>query len=245
MLTRRLSVVLLALAAAWPACSEAIDRWPPFVPPPATLPAAIAAGVEQAWARPTITRRVAGEIARAPLDVYVALIDAPDVTAAAARHLGVARYDVIRRGHDWYEVDDGGGAHGEFHVLTRERTRRVMFSRGRHVGRVLGTIAGAALTDLRFEAQGGEVRQGLTAWVVIDNRVAAVLTRLFVPLFGQVADRKLLEAFRATARVAEWAAGRPPEFCRWLAAESSLGDARQSVQAAAGCARLTPRSSAS
>ena len=244
MLTRGLSAVLLALAAAWPARGEAIDRWPPFVPPPATLPAAIAAGVEQAWTRPTIVRRVDGEAARAHFDLYVALIDTPDVTAAAARHLAVGRYVASRRGPDWYEVDDGTGAHGEYHVLVRERTRRVMFSRGRHVG-VLGTITGAALTDLRFEAHGGEVRQGLTAWVVIDNRVAAVLMRLFVPFFGQVADRKLQEAFRAAARVAEWAASRPSEFCQWLAAESSLGDARHSVHAAAGCGRPTPRSSAS
>jgi len=235
MLTRRLAVLLLALTAAWPRHAEATDRWPPFVPPRATLPSSIAKGVEQVWTRPTIARRVDGEAARAPFDLYVALIDSPEVTAAAARHLGVARYDVTRRGPDWYEVDDGGSAHGEYHVLARERTRRVMFSRGRHVGPVLGTVTGAALTDLRFDAHGSEVRQGLTAWVVIDNRVAAVLTRLFVPFFGQVADRKLQEAFRAAARVADWAASRQSEFCRWLAAESPLGDARQPVRAAAGC----------
>ncbi len=234
-MTRRLSAFLLVLAVAGAARGETAERWPPFLPPAATLPAAIAAGVEQAWTRPTILRHVDGEAAHAPIDLYAALIDAPEVTAAAARHLGVARYDVRRRGPDRYEVDDGAGAHGEYHVLVRERTRRVMFSRGRHVGRVLGTITGVALTDLRFDGHAGEVRQRLTAWVVIDNRVAALFARLFIPFFGQVADRKLQEAFRAAARVAEWAVSRPAEFCPWLRGESSLSEARQPVLAGARC----------
>lgn len=233
-LTKIVPALLVALAVTATAAGDA-ERWPPFVPSPATLPAAIATGVEQAWGRPTFTRHVDGERARAPFDLYVALVDAPEVTAAGARRLGLARYDVRRLGPGWYHADDGAGAQGEYHVLARERTRRVMFSRGHHVGRLLGTITGVALTDLRFEPHGGEVAQRLTAWVVIDNRLAAMLARIFIPLFGQVADRKLQDAFRVTARVAEWAAIHPTEFCKWLGGEAALGEARRPVLAAAGC----------
>lgn len=110
-----------------------------------------------------------------------------------------------------------------------------MFSRGRYVGRLLGTITGVALTDLHFEVQDGYVAQRLTAWVVIENRFAAMLARLLIPLFGQVADRKLQEGFRVTARVAEWAASRPAEFCQWLGGEPFSAETRQPVLAAARC----------
>jgi hypothetical protein len=227
--------LLITLVAGAMARGEAAEPWPSFLPAPTTMPQAIAAGVEQAWTRPTLTRHIDGERAHAPFDLYVALIDAPEVTALASRHLRLAPYAVRRLGPGWYHADDGMGAQGEYHVLARERTRRVMFSRGRHGSRFFGAITGVALTDLRFEPQGGYVAQRLSAWLVIDNRFAAVVARLLIPFFGQVADRKLQEGFRVTARVAEWAASRPAEFCPWLGGEASLGEARQPVLAAAGC----------
>jgi len=228
-------VLLVALALAAMAHGEATERWPSFLPPAGTFPDAIAAGVARAWGRPTLTRQVDGERAHAPFDLYAALIDAPEVTAAGARHLGLARYDVGRLGPAWYRADDGAGAQGEYHVLVRDRTRRVMFSRGRHVGRLLGTITGVALIDLHLEPQDGYVAQRLTAWVVIDNRIVAMLARLLIPIFGQVADRKLQEGFRVAGRVAEWAVSRPSEFCPWLDAEPLPTETRRPALAAAGC----------
>lgn len=227
---------MLALVLVVPLSAGAGERWPPLLPPRSTLPAALAAEVERVWTRPTITRHVEGERALAPLDLYVELIDTPEIATAAARHLQLARYDVQRLGADRFQVDDGSGARGEYQVLTSERGRRVMFSRGRHTGRLVGTIAGIALTEIQFEAREGHVAQRLTAWVVIENRFLAVVARVLVPLFGQVADRKLQEGFRVTARVAEWAAARPVEFCEWLGRQSFAAETRQRVRRAVrGC----------
>ena len=226
----------LALALGLVAPAQATEPWPPFLPPRTRVPPVIAAGVERVWSRPTITRRIEGERARAPVELYTTLIDTPDVTAAAARHLQLARYEARRLGEDWYQVDDGAGSHGEYHVLVRERGRRVILSRGSYTGRLLGTITGMALTEIRFEPQTGDVAQGLTAWVLIENRFAALLVRVLVPLFGQVVDRKLQEVFRVTARVAEWAASRPAEFCQWLGQELLPAEARRPVLSAVpGC----------
>jgi hypothetical protein len=191
----------------------------------------MAADVERIWTRPTIKRQVEGERAQAPLDLYVALIDTPEIATAAARHLQLARYEVKRLGGERFHVEDGVAAQGEYQVLARERGRRVMFSRGRHTGKILGTVAGIALTDVQFEARDGHIAQRLTAWVVIENRFLAVVARVLVPFFGQVADRKLQEVFRVTARVAEWAAARPAEFCNWLDRQPFPLEARQSVRA--------------
>jgi hypothetical protein len=233
---RRSRGLLIPLVLMVPVLAGAGERWPPSLPPRSALPPAIGAEVERIWTRPTITRHIQGERAVAPLDVYAALIDAPEVATAAARHLQLARYDVQRLGDDRFQVDDGSGAQGEYQVLARERGRRVMLSRGRHTGRLFGTITGVALTEIQFEARDGHVAQRLTAWVLIENRFVAVLARVFVPLFGQVADRKLQEGFRVTARVAEWAAARPAEFCEWLGAQPFPPQTRQPVRMAVrGC----------
>ncbi|HZS34482.1 MAG TPA: hypothetical protein VFC42_14015 [Methylomirabilota bacterium] len=193
--------------------------WPPFLPSPDTVPAEVVSTVERVWAHPTLVRTVEGVAAPVPFAVYARFIDAPDLTAAAARHLGLARYEVRMVGDRRYEADDHDGARGIYRVLVDDPGRRVILSSGRHTGTLLGTIRGHALTVLTFREDGGETRQQLTAYVLIENRVAALLARALVPVFGGLADRKLTEGFRVTAQVAEWAVRRPAEFCRWLASE--------------------------
>ena len=61
--------------------------WPPFLGPRSSFPPSIDAAVEHVWLDPTLSRQVRGRTARVLLDVYIAFIDSPDVTAAAARHL--------------------------------------------------------------------------------------------------------------------------------------------------------------
>src|SRR5581483_8514158 len=138
-------------------------------------------------------------------ETYLTFVDAPDLTAAAARHLRIAHYDVTMIGPDWYRVDDHSGARGVYHVLARDEGRRVILSWGSHAGRILGTIRGHALSVLDFEARGRETTQRLSAYVLIENAFAARLARLLAPAFGRVIDRKLTEGFRTTAKVAEWA----------------------------------------
>lgn len=208
--------------------------WPPFLGSRAAYPADVVADVERVWVSPTLTRTVRGELARVPFELYAALVDAPEVTAAAARFLGLARYEVEALADGWYRATDHDGARGVYRVLVRESTRRVMLSRGEHAGALLGRIHGSALTVLEFTPTAGGVQPELTALVRIDNPVAAALARVLVAIFGYVADRKLSEGFVVTARVAEWAMEQPREFCEWLAQEPLPVRARERVAAALG-----------
>ncbi|HMH52239.1 MAG TPA: hypothetical protein VK548_18520 [Candidatus Acidoferrum sp.] len=239
-MTERLRTLVLALVLVVPLSVAAADRWPPMLPPRNTLPAPLAADVERAFSRATITRHIEGDRAQAPLDLYVALIDTPEIATALARQIQLARYEVRRLGPDRFFVDDGVGAQGEYQVLVSERGRRVMFSRGRHTGRVVGTITGIGLTELHFEVRDGHVNQRLTAWVLIENRFVAVIARVLIPFFGQVADRKLQEGFRVTARVAEWAASRPAEFCDWLSRQPFPEEQRQPLRNVSRCRPPAP-----
>src|SRR5439155_243252 len=72
----------------------------------------------------------------------------------------------------------------------------------------------------------------LTAYVRIDNRVAAAIAKLLVPLFGYLADRKLVEGIRVSAAIAEWAVEQPAEFCAWLAQEPLGPERRARILAA-------------
>ena len=129
-----------------------------------------------------------------------------------------------------FRSDDHDGARGTYRVLVREERRRVILSRGEHSGNILGTITGSALTVVDFEPSSGGVDQRLTAYVRIDNAVAAALARLIVWAFGFIADRKLAEGFNVTAAIAEWAVEQPAEFCQWLRQEPLSGGQRERLR---------------
>jgi hypothetical protein len=220
------------LAVAGPAGADPPDSsWPPFLPPPGHFTALVAGAVERIWEDPTLSRTVRGRPAQVPFDVYVSFVDAPDVTAAAASHLGLARYEVDAIDADWYRADDHDGSRGIYRVLVRDPTRRVILSWGEHSGSLLGTIRGSALTVLDFTPSPDGVQQSLTAHVRIDNAVLAGLARVLVRVFGGVADRKLAEGFTVTARVAEWAVQDPAAFCAWLGREGPPGGRQERVRA--------------
>lgn len=205
--------------------------WPAFLEPRESFPSDVIAAVERVWQEPTLSRTVRGRPARAPFALHAAFVDTPEVTAAAARYRGLARYQVESLGEDRYLADDGDGARGRYQVLRREPKRRVILSWGEHTGRFLGTIHGSALSVLDFEPGDDGVEQELTAYVRIENRFAAALARILIALFGFVADRKLTEGFRVTAGVAEWAAEHPDEFCAWLAREPLRPERRERMLA--------------
>ena len=206
--------ILLTLAAS--SSGSGAPDWPPFLRSSDQYPAHIATAVRRLWADATFTRTVSAQPVPVPLAFYLRFIDTPDVTAAAARHLALTTYDVRVLGGDWYEADDGSRTHGVYHVLVRDGTRRVVVSWGTHSGSILGTIGGSALTRLEFAEDGAGATQRLMVNAIIDDGLAAGLSRPIVLLFGWLVDRKLGEAFRTAATVAEWARATPDAFCAWL-----------------------------
>jgi hypothetical protein len=244
--TKILAAVVLAAAIA--SGARAVTGWPPFLPPRETWSPDVASSIERVWTDPTLTRAVEGPPAPVPFDVYTRFVDGPEVTAAAARHLGLAQYEVRRIGEQVYEADDHRGARGLYRVLVREPGQRVILSWGQHTGTLLGTIRGQALTVLAFQRSGRMTEQRLTAYVLIEHPVAAFLARALIPLFGGLADRKLAEGFQVTAQVAEWAVSKPVESCEWLASgpvpRADLSPVAESVEECRVAAVGRPPSSA-
>jgi len=211
--------VTLLFALATGASGAPAQSWPPVLASRESYPPDVSATVERVWTDPTLSRTVRGRAARVPMDVYLAFLDAPDVTAAAARFKGFASYDIRAVDDSHYLASDGAGARGSAEVLRRQPQRVVVLSRGEHTGPLLGTITGSALTVLDLEQQRHSVNPTLVVYVYIDNPVAASVARTLVPTFGFIADRKLGEGMRVTAEVAEWAVDPSGSFCEWLARE--------------------------
>lgn len=238
--------VVPTLAPLVLAASVTGAAWPDFLAPPAAYSTTEVATVRRAWLSPTLHRGVEGPPAPMPLASYLALVDAPDVTAAAARHLGLAQYEVRMIGPDRYEADDHDGAHGVYRVIERRDgppvAMRVTLSWGRRRGPLLGTISGSALTVMEFEAHGGQTLQRLDTYVVIDNAVVARLARWLVAVFGHLADAKLAHGFAVSAGVAAWARERPDEFCAWLATQPLDPGRRERLHALlGGCVTGAPQ----
>jgi hypothetical protein len=209
--------VILLLALATGAGGAPVAPWPPALSSRESYPPDVSAAVERVWSDPTLSRTVKGRAARVPLDIYRAFLDAPDVTATAARFKGFAQYDIRALDDSHFMASDGAGARGSAEVLRRQRRRLVMLSRGEHTGPFLGTISGSALTILDLEPQRHGVDPTLVVYVYINNPLAASLARTLVPTLGFIADRKLGEGMRVTAEVAEWAVDPSGGFCEWLA----------------------------
>jgi len=54
----------------------------------------VSEAVDRLWIEPTLTRTVKGRPAHVPFDVYIAFLDTPEVTAAAARFRGIGSYEI-------------------------------------------------------------------------------------------------------------------------------------------------------
>jgi hypothetical protein len=223
--SRRKALVLIAVATAVLSLAgggsggASPEPWPSLLGPRNGFPPDVSATVERLWNEPTLRRTVNGRPAHVPFDVYVAFLDTPEVTAAAARFRKLGSYEIQMLDDNRYLASDGDGARGLAWVLRREPRRVVMLSQGEHTGPFLGTISGSALTVLDLDPQPPLVNAKLVAYVYIDNRAAAGLAQMLIPTFGFLADRKLGEGLRVTAEVAEWAVDPSGGFCGWLARE--------------------------
>lgn len=203
--------------------------WPPFLPPRATVPEATR--VERIWTGETFRRTLTPPPVEVPLGLYGALIDAPDVVAAAARRLGVATETVTSLGDGSWEVRSEKGSRAVYRVLSSTPDRRVVLSHG-HV-MVLGlAIPGSVLGMLDLRDRTTSVEQRLTVHARVENAAWALVAKFLLALLPSLADAELARGFRITAAVATWAGRDPVDFCAWL---GSSGSTSPRIVAAAGC----------
>jgi hypothetical protein len=215
------SIAVLGAVAVLAATSPAgaID-FPPFLAPD-QFAAETRAEIEALWKRRTTTRTTIGRPARVPLELYRLFVDLPNVTTAAAQHLGLTTYRIMPLGPDRFAVEDNEGAKGTYEVVLRRPTQRVLLTRVERTTWVLGHVSAAAVMLLTLSpdtARDGrpQTAQRIDSAVEINHRILAFVVRVLTPAFPRYADRKASEVFNMAVEASAWAYEKPTEFCRWL-----------------------------
>jgi hypothetical protein len=228
--------VLVALVAcfwlqpSWPAGVEA--NWPPFLPRSGEIRTDEA--VQKFWRRKTFARKLSAVPLNVPMDLYTALIDVPDVVAAAANHLGIAFDTVQVMGDAAYELRSPDGSRASIQVLVRQTGERVTFSQGQlNTGGLV--IRGAVLGVLKLYSEADGIHQDLMAYVLIDSAIVAWLSKAFLPLMSRTVDEELSRGFKITGAVAKWAWQNRDEFCHWQETARLEFERVQRVAYSVGC----------
>ena len=172
--------------------------------------------VREILADPTFVGRLRLEAVATP-QVFIYLLDHPDINTALARALQIAPTRLWRVGPGRYQGDDGEWNAGTLDVLSAEGDRRVFLEQGVSRGWWFGEVAGRVVAAVDFSGEGDRIRGEVQVWAKIDHGVLDRLLRVVAPVLGGLLDRKLEEQFGITFRVAEHARRDPARFCQLLA----------------------------
>ncbi len=166
-------------------------------------------------------RSVQGLSFRSHESVFRYLVEHPDLAAAAARALGVAKYRIEGRPDGTYWGDDARGAKGIIEVVYADLHKRVLHAQGTYDTKWLPTIRARIVLILEFEHRNGadgqsRVINDLTGYLRVDNAFLGTLARLVGPIVGDAVDRKVARTFGIAGKVSERAYDDPAGFLQAL-----------------------------
>ncbi|MEO7208593.1 MAG: hypothetical protein ABI145_17955 [Steroidobacteraceae bacterium] len=187
--------------------------WPSFLPAPSQVPNADI--VKDVWENVTFEREVAAPLLNTPMPVYESIIDAPDILAAAANHLGLTEESAELAPDDGFELHGTDGSAAWYRVLLYEPQHRVILSRGTLV--VSGfRVKADVLGELKISSSNELIRQNLKIFVHIKDPFLSSFAHFVFLFLPTIADQELSRGFRLTHAVTTWAASDPDGFCLWL-----------------------------
>jgi hypothetical protein len=211
-----LSAVLCS--ESWADIKTKEGAWPSFLPPPSQVPDADV--VQDLWKNVTFQRVVEAPQLNVSMPIYESIIDAPDILAAAANHLGLTDESADPVPDGGFELRSPDGSIARYRVLVREQERRVILSQGTLVLSGVAVKA-AVLGELKISMSNNLIHQNLTVFVRVKNPILSWFAHFVAYFLPKVADQELSRGFRLTHGVATWAASDPGEFCHWLASRPS------------------------
>lgn len=206
--------------------------WPSFLPARAEVRNAEL--VEEVWKGRTFERHLNAPPLHVPIVAYVALIDSPDILAAAARYRGITDESAEEVNGSRFELRSPDGSRASYRVIWSQPNRRVILSQGSRV--VFGlTVSAAVVGVLTISNLRGPIQQDLRVFVRMDNPVLSFLTRAVRLILPSIADKELLRGFQLAHEVAEWAWWDRQGFCTWLHDSAVSGKRAQDVGQSFDC----------
>ena len=229
------STVVLLLLVSVDVAQANDSEWPAFLPVRQHFRQETSQLIEQTWGKRTFERLLRPDWLAVPLEIYAAVIDSPEVMAAAARHLGKANETMDRMGDGRYLITRPDGSQAKYEIIFADESRRVTLAEVQGV--VYGVrVEGSVLGVLELSRAPHGIEQKLKVYVRIHNRFLAVASKLVLFLLPSIADAELSRGFTIAAAVAEWVATDPAGFCGWLGSSGLSDSAAAGIRSAVcGC----------
>ena len=184
---------------------------------------------------PTFVAHLQMETDASP-QVFIYLLDHPDINCALARALQIAPTRLRRVGPGRYQGDDGAWNSGTLEVLSAEGDRRVVLAQGVSRGYWFGDVAGRVVAAVALAREGDRLRGEIAVWAKIDHGVLDRLLRIVAPVIKGLLDSQLEKQYGITFRVAEHASHDTARFCHALAViPDGSREERQTLASLAAC----------
>jgi len=191
--------------------------------------------VREIVADPTFVAHLQMETDASP-QVFIYLLDHPDINCALARALQIASNRLRRVGPGRYQGDDGAWNSGTFEVLSAKGDRRVVLAQGVSRGYWFGDVAGRVVAAVALAREGDHIRGEVKVWAKIDHGGLDQFLRIVAPVIGGLLDSQLEKQYGITFRVAEHASHDTARFCHALAAiPDGSREERQTLASLAAC----------
>ena len=158
-------------------------------------------------ANTTIYRRLAPQTIECDAELFVFLIEHPDLVVNMWEVLGVSEVELVRTGEQVFDAGDKAGTRGHIEYLYGDAQTHLIYADGTYTGSVLPRpVHGRCVILLRSSyARTGDgrpvVRTNIDAFLHLENVGVGMLAKTFQPLVTTSADHNFRETTHFLASV--------------------------------------------
>lgn len=145
-------------------------------------------------------RRLPTQVTRCDPELYLFMINHPDVTVNLWQALDVTQIQLLQTGRDTYRANDGQGTKGDVQFLYRSHDVHLIYAVGTYEGPIFQKpVRGSCLLLLKTgysrEPDGNYyITSQLDTFFNLEHVGLDLLTRTFHPLVGRAADYNFIES---------------------------------------------------
>lgn len=168
----------------------------------------------------SIYRRMPLVTAQCDPQLYLFLVDHPEIVVNMWETLGLSQFQLHPTGEATYRLDDRAGTQGDVQVLYRSPREHLVYATGTYAGPLIrGTVTGECLMLLHsdyFRETDGEpyIRCRLDSFVRFPDAGAELLARTMQPFVIKAADHNFRETVAFIERVSQTSAANPGQIER-------------------------------
>ncbi|MBA4019297.1 MAG: hypothetical protein C0483_19195 [Pirellula sp.] len=168
----------------------------------------------------TIFRRLPQQVIEADAELYVFLLEHPELVINMWEVMGVTKVTIKKIGPTSYHIDDGQGTSGDIHFLYRSQSHHVVFCEGVYTGTLMPRpIKGRCILSLRSahvrDADDRSYLQcRLDSFVKLDSFGVEVFAKTFQSMIGSIADHNFRETTGFVSSVSAAAEAAPENLHR-------------------------------